>query len=197
MSVLSGQVEDYWVWSDLQEQDLRMDMLKVESLNRRNLYDQSEKYYQKVMSDKETLNPWVGYYKARAAFTLLFSNHNSKSNVTWIDSLFNNTSRELVKWYENISMWILAESYNLRQLNLHSEHGDVDFLENALPFFNYKDELSLISQEQLALVKNGHSEEPELISKFLFEGRFTDPLVRLLFYYRVREYWSGLHLIMY
>ena len=115
MSLLSGVVEDYWVWSDLKEQDLRTDMLKVESLNRRNLYTQSDKYLNRLMTSTDTLSPWAGYYQAKASFATLFSNHPKRQGGVWFADIMNKTSKSLFGWHQNMVKWFLAGI----GLNLH------------------------------------------------------------------------------
>ena len=188
LSMLSAEVEKYWVWSDLHEQDQRMNMFKVESLNRRNLYQESEKYLESVCKEKDALHPWSGYHVARSFFTVLFSNHSLKSDSAKLTRLVERTTQSLVKWHNIMIQWLLAEFYN-REFLLSEDLNDyISTLENALIPFQ-KDDFGKISQEQLLLVKSNYDKEPVLIRKMLFDGKINDSLTKHILYFRLREYW--------
>lgn len=187
-SLLSAEVEKYWVWSDLQEQNQRMNMFKVESLNRRNLYQESEKYLESVDKKGDALHPWAGYHVARSFFTILFSNHTLKSDSAKLTHLVKRTTQSLIKWHNTLIQWLLAEYYNRELLLSEDLNEDISTLERALfPIGN--SEFEKISQEQVSLIKSNYDKEPVLIRKMLFDGKINDPLIKHILYFRLREYW--------
>ena len=186
MSLLSGVVEDYWVWSDLKEQNLRSDMLKVESLNRRNLYAQSDKYLNRLMTSTDTLSPWAGYYQAKASYATLFSNHPKRQGGAWFTDIMNKTTESLFGWHQNMVKWFLAEMYNMTRLFECDLDKSIEQLERQIFLTDNQQPFSDLVDEQYRICKDPN-EEAKLIYQALIDDKISDPLTRTIFFARVRQ----------
>lgn len=118
MSKLHSDVLDYFAWENMRCDEREMQLHKLQSLNRRGLYDMANKLNQKMQDDVKThpIDLWNSLYRLRAWHTLKFSDNPIKTENepglwTTLNGLWQKSKNHLNMYYQ-------MDAYNI--MNLYS-----------------------------------------------------------------------------
>ncbi len=192
MSVLVKEIEEFWIVKDLSQDRARKELFRMEALNKRGLYHESDKSFDKVISltdNNKYLDLWNDYFRLRAHFELYFSNNPIKSNQKKAQELIKCGIESIKSFSSHLLLYYKSELYNRQLLNYENWAAHIDFV-TALSLDNNPDQLTQLLLDQGALLKSNYIEKPESLLSFL-SHRTSDmsELVKLTSFHHVRRYY--------
>lgn len=192
MSVLKEQIEEFWIWKDLQENRVRRELHRLESLNKRGRFMESSKSLKalaQMTHPEKNLDLWNEYYFSRAQFELLFSNHPIKKNVEESTRLYNSFVFTFSSFSANLLLFFKAELQNMNMIRSKNWNEEIEYIDSLnLRPSSTKLRQSLEWQDEL--LKNEYEYLPEgILSLVENEDINISQILRLVYYYRIRRYY--------
>lgn len=191
MSVLIKEIETFWIWKDLKEQKARIELHRLEALNRRGLYLESSKTMKALEKRADNdLSPdlWNDYYVTKGRFEILFSYHPVKQKTKELKEMFSDYMSSLSSFVANIFEYSKTELLNLEKLKSHDWNKEIGMI-NSLVLEVSPTMLSKSLAWQHDLVKSDYQIKPQQLSQFIRNKKIEiSKVLHITYYYRVRRY---------
>lgn len=191
MSVLKNQIENFWIWDDLNRSKVRRELHKLEALNKRGLFEESTKSLQslekKIVASK-TVHLWYDYYLIKARFEIFFSNNPIKENLLTAQKILTDSIRTLSTSTVNLLTYYRAELYNRQIIKLENWDVEIDIIENL----NLNPEKTILNSslnEQVELIRSEYTSSHVLLLNHLKDESITfSPELKVAYFYHIRRY---------
>ena len=191
MSVLAKEIEEYWIVKDLNQDRGRKELLRLEALNKRGLYHESDKSFDKVISltdNNKNLDLWNEYFRLKANFELYFSNNPIKSNPKKAQELIKNGMGCIKSFTSNLFLYYQSELYNRQLLNYENWETDIELIE-TFGLNSNLDQLSKLLLDLKVLIRGDHKNRPKSLLTLLSDKSLDmSELVKLTSFHHVRRY---------